>query len=171
MSMGDRIRLKRAARDVEAMVGDLDDIDVFGDSQTTALATGGLAEILSAAGKIGAAAQKAEEDKKKAEEDKKKSEDEAKKREADVKAAQAARETASKARQAALAESSPNGPLHFLADEAEKKAAQLEAKAGINRDTPRHSDGGGMPTWGWVLIGLGGVGLVGTVVALAVRKK
>lgn len=158
-----------------ALLGDADDISIFGASAEDATTWSSLiSELAKTGGGIAASELKKKEDAKKAEEEK------AKNKEAnDARAAAAAaRKKASLAAADALAETSPTGPLHQAAAKAESDARVAEARAAYY-GAPSGSMGpiqplppakAGVPWWGW-LLGAGFVTIGGALTYRLVRKK
>lgn len=144
---------------------------VLGNSETTSLATGAVAELLKAAGQLGAGVQKTKEDAAKSKE-----------QQAKIAKAQAARLEATIAQNKALSEANPAGPLHEDALRKDALARQLEAEAGVTSLTsygasPVVSSGswfskmsGPLSNGAWVGIGVGGVALLGLTIYFAKRK-
>lgn len=144
---------------------------VFGDAQTTQLATGSIAELLKNVGGVAAGVQKQKEDAAKA-----------KQAQADAAAAQQAQVDLQLAQLAANAEANPNGPAHQALIVAQAKAVQAAAKAGTYLAP---SGAGSGPSRGGgsflnkmkqnpglaVGISVGVVAVVGTVIYLATRKR
>lgn len=155
--------------------GDADDVAIYGDAQTTALATSAVAEALKMAGGLGAAHQQKQEDKAKA--DKEKADKErATAAAGDARtAATAAKNKAQLAAMQAQAEQNQSGPLHQAALRAAQEAAsldetarRLEAAAGIyvpplsmvqpGSSSPWYTK---VPSWVWWTGGAGaGVGAI-----------
>jgi len=141
------------------------------DPDTLRTAGAGAGELISKAFDMGA--NKIAADKAKAQ---------AKASEGDVKAAQDARNEATKAAMRATAEKDPVGPLHMAALDAETKARQLEAKVGITSSpvvpygqqpsgqNPFLQKAGPLPVYGWLLVGVGGIGLI-AFLAHMMKKK
>lgn len=146
--------------------------DLLGDAATTEMATGAAGELLASIGKTVATSQaKKEADKR------------AKASEADIKAAQDARRAATKAALIAQSEKEPTGKLHMAAIDAEMRAQELEAKVGISSQTglapygqqpsgqnPFTAVKGGLPVYGWLLVGAGSIGVI-ALLASMLRKK
>ena len=157
-----------------ALLGEADDIDIFGASAEDATTWSSLiSELAKASGGIAASELKKKDDAKKAEEEK------AKNKEAnDARAAAvAARKKAAVAAAEALAETSPTGPLHQAAAKAETDARVAEAKAAIygspsgsQATMPLPPAQPGVPWWGW-LLGAGFVTIGGALTYRLVRKK
>jgi hypothetical protein len=141
------------------------------DEETLKTAGAGAGELISKAFEMGA--NKIAADKAKAK---------AKASEGDVKAAQDARNEATKAAMRATAEKDPVGPLHMAALDAETKARQLEAKVGITSgpmmpygqqpsgQNPFTVVKGGLPVYGWLLVGAGSIGVVALLVSMLKKK-
>jgi len=142
------------------------------DADTLKTAGAGAGELISKAFEMGA--NKVAADKAKAQ---------AKASEGDVKRAEDARLEATKAAMRATAEKDPVGPLHMAALDAETKARQLEAKVGITSPTammpygqqpsgpnPFTKNVGGLPVYGWILVGAGGIGVI-ALLAHMLKKK
>lgn len=175
----DRHRAKRViqglADDLQSfeMVDDVDDTAIYGDSETTAVATGSVAEALKNIGTIAAASQKSKEDKAKAEKDKADADAKAATQGAALEAAQKARHEADQAAFKATNEANPAGPLHQAALAAAQKAAVLEQKVGIGPG----GQGGfqkmakGSSSTGWVVGGLALGAILGAGVGALVGGK
>ncbi len=100
----------------------------------------------------------------------------------DIQAAQDARTEATKAMLRAQGEKDPAGPLHMAAIDAESKARQLEAKAGMmppglvptgpqaSGQNPFTKKMGGLPLYGWLLVGVGGVGVTALIISMLKKK-
>jgi hypothetical protein len=144
----------------------------IGDSDTTALTTSALAELLKGAGGIAASAQQ-------------KKEQAAKQKEQEAKAALArqARLEATITAQKAVGEADPAGPLHIEALKADAKARELEAAAGAVSPSlvPTAGSNSGSASWfrkmsgplsngAWLGIGIGTVALVGGILYFGRRK-
>lgn len=153
----------------------LDDL-FYGDAETTALATSGVAEALKMAGGIAAAEQKKKEEKAKAEKEKAAADAKAREQATAVEAAQKARQEAELAAMKAANEANVAGPLHQAALLAEQRARAAEAKAygyagGPASGGQAPSSGGfKMPTWGYITIGAVGLGLGTWLVVSLVRR-
>jgi hypothetical protein len=142
------------------------------DPDTLKTAGAGAGELISKAFEMGA--NKVAADKAKAQ---------AKASEGDVKRAQDARNEANKAAMRATAEKDPVGPLHMAALDAETKARQLEAKVGITAgpmvpygqqpsgENPFSKKVGGLPVYGWLLVGAGGIGVIALLAHMLKSKK
>jgi hypothetical protein len=107
---------------------------VFGDAQTTALATGGVAELLKTLGQFGAGIQQKKEDAAKQ-----------KQAAADQAAYQQALADQQKAQLAANAETNQAGPAHMALIDANTRLAQAAAKVGMSGLAPSAPGAGGSP--------------------------
>lgn len=102
---------------------------------------------------------------------------------ADIQAAQDARTEATKAALRAQGEKDPAGPLHMAAIDAEAKARQLESKVGMmppgalaplppqSGQNPFTKKVGGLPVYGWLLVGVGSAGALALIISMLRKKK
>jgi len=144
--------------------------DVLGDSSTTLLATGALAEALKMGGQMGAQSQEKKELAAKDKKTKAEADEAARKLNALTEQAQKLRTEATIAQQLAQSEANPSGPLHLAYIRADAAARQAEGKLGYGLQQNgqfgmQQSSGpnfltkrvGGLPVYGWGLIGVGAI--------------
>jgi hypothetical protein len=157
---------------------------LIGDSQTTAMATGGVAELLKGIGGAVASSQAGKE--RDAAEKKSKAEMDAKLKEqqAIMNELQAARTRVQLAEMDAATETNPAGPLHKALIVAQADVNRLQAKLGYGMVPGGQYNQYGQPSgvsflqkqsgplknWQWGLVGVGSAVVLGTLVHL-IRKR